>query len=154
MVDFDRAIVSTLHSSSGKTGRGDAVAVIARTENTNGALGIWSTLAAPGTGPTWHVHTRETEVFYVVSGEFRFWCGTEAFNLGRDNTIVLPPKIPHQWKNIGTTAGQLFAFVTPGGFEQNFLAIAALPAITAEALAKIDAQLDAVACPAPEGAQP
>ena len=60
---FDRAIVSPGHHIIGKTARGDDVTVIARAAATNGTLGIWSSVIAPDTGPDWHTHTRETEVF-------------------------------------------------------------------------------------------
>lgn len=141
MAVFDRAIVSPDHHIVGKTARGDDVTVIARAEATNGALGIWSSVIAPGTGPDWHTHTREIEVFYVVSGNFRFWCGADIFEGGPGMTIVLPPNVPHQWKNVGTTPGELFTFVTPGGFEQNFLDIAELAVVTPEALESIDRRL-------------
>jgi mannose-6-phosphate isomerase-like protein (cupin superfamily) len=151
---FNRAIVATRDSRIGKTARGDDVTVIARAGETNGVLGIWSSVIAPGTGPDWHVHARETEVFHVISGRFRFWCGTEAFDAGPGETVVLPPNVPHQWKNTGTDPGELFTFVTPGGFEQNFLSIAALPEVTEAALLEIDARLEAPGCPPPEGAAP
>jgi mannose-6-phosphate isomerase-like protein (cupin superfamily) len=138
---FYRAIVSPGHHIVGKTARGDNVTVIARAEATNGALGIWSSIIAPGTGPDWHAHKREIEVFYVVSGSFRFWCGDDIFDGGAGMTIVLPPNIPHQWKNVGDTPGELFAFATPGGFEQTFLDIADIDVVTPEALVSIDSRL-------------
>ena len=98
----DRAIVSPGHHIIGKTARGDDVTVIARAAATNGTLGIWSSVIAPDTGPDWHTHTRETEVFHVISGNFRFWCGSEIFESGPGMTIVLPLNVAHQWKNIGS----------------------------------------------------
>jgi quercetin dioxygenase-like cupin family protein len=141
---FNRAIVSPGHDIIGKTGRGDTVKVIARARATNGALGIWSSIIEPGTGPNWHTHSCEIEVFHVISGSFRFWCGDDTFEGVQGLTIVLPPNIPHRWKNVGTLPGELFAFATPGGFEQNFLDIADLEAITPEALACIDRRLGVV----------
>jgi mannose-6-phosphate isomerase-like protein (cupin superfamily) len=123
---FDQAIVSPAQDQQGKTARGDNVAVIARAEQTNGMVGIWRNVIAPGNGPDWHMHSREIEVFRVLAGTFRFWCGADVFDLEQGATIVLPPNVPHQWKNIGSSPGELFAFVTPGGFERNFLDLAAL----------------------------
>ncbi len=76
MAGFDRAIVSPDQHRVGKTARGDDVTDIARAESTNGALGICSSVVAPGTGPDLHTHRRETEVFHVISGTFCFWCGS------------------------------------------------------------------------------
>jgi mannose-6-phosphate isomerase-like protein (cupin superfamily) len=138
---FDRAIVSPQHSRIGKTARGDDIRVIARASDTNGALGIWSSVIAPGTGPTWHTHSRETEVFHVLSGSFRFWCGSEVFEVEAGGTVVLPPNVPHQWINTGSTPGEMFSFVTPGGFEQNFLDLGGLDTITDDAVAAIETRL-------------
>ncbi|MEJ0012536.1 MAG: cupin domain-containing protein [Bauldia sp.] len=151
---FDRAIVSTRQNHKGRTTRGDAINVIARAGETNGAVGVFGAIIEPGTGPVWHVHAREIEIMHVLSGQFRFWCGTEAFDAGADTTVVLPANVPHRWKNTGTTQGRLLTVVTPGGFEQNFLDLATLPEMTDEAIARIDQRLECVACPAPEGAVP
>lgn len=138
---FDKAIVSPQQSLTGKTARGDDVMVIARATDTNGALGLWSSVIEPGTGPAWHSHSREIEVFHVLSGQFRFWCGDAVYDVGPGGTVVLPPNVPHQWFNVGDTPGEMFTVVTPGGFEQNFLDVAALDEVTDEALAQIDARL-------------
>lgn len=138
---FDKAIVSPRDDHAGKTARGDDVRVIARASETNGALGLWSSVIAPGTGPSWHTHSRETEIFHVLSGKFRFYCGDEEFDAGPGGTVVLPPNVPHQWFNVGDTPGEMFTMVTPGGFEQNFLDIAGLDEVTDEAIGAIDARL-------------
>lgn len=138
---FDKAIVSPADDIAGKTARGDDVRVIARASATNGALGLWSSIIAPGTGPDWHTHSREIEVFHVLSGAFRFWCSNDIFDVGPGATVVLPPNVPHQWKNTGAVDGELFTIVTPGGFEQNFLDLAALDEVTDEAAAEIERRL-------------
>jgi len=76
---------------------------------------MWETFTEPGTGPSPHVHVRETEVFRVISGRYRFWCGETCFDGGPGTTVTLPPLVPHAWRNIGDTPGQMFAIVTPGG---------------------------------------
>jgi mannose-6-phosphate isomerase-like protein (cupin superfamily) len=141
MAKFERAIVAPRDATIGKTARGDDVNVIARASDTNGMIGIWESVIEPGTGPDWHSHSRELEVFRIISGSFRFWCGTEVFDGGPGTTVVLPPNIPHQWKNIGTEPGLLFTVVTPGGFEQNFVDIASLSEVTDASLAEIDRRL-------------
>jgi quercetin dioxygenase-like cupin family protein len=139
---FDKAIFSAGSIGTEKTPRGDDITVIARATQTNGMIGVWSSVIAPGTGPDWHSHSREVEVFHVVSGRFRFWCGSDVVDGGPGATIVLPPNVPHQWKNIGDTPGTMFSVVTPGGFEQLFIDMAALGAnVTDEAMAAIDARL-------------
>lgn len=124
----------------GRTARGDEIRIVADSAETGGSIGIFEGTIAPGTGPDWHVHSRETEVFHVVTGDFRFWCGDDVFDAGPGATVTLPPHVAHQWKNVGATPGLVLTFVTPGGFERHFLEIAALDAVTDAALAAIDAK--------------
>ncbi len=90
---------------------------------TNGQMSIWESIAGPDQGPPMHVHTREDEMFYVLSGTFRFWCGEESFVGGPGTSMVLPRNVPHTYRNIGTTEGRILAAAIPGGFENFFLEV-------------------------------
>jgi quercetin dioxygenase-like cupin family protein len=141
MSTFDKAIAAHPNDPRiGRTARGDEIRIIARGADTNGSIGIFEGWAAPGTGPDWHRHTRETEVFQVVTGTFRFWCGDDVFDGGPGAIVTLPPRIPHQWKNIGDEVGQLLTFVSPGGFEEHFIEIARMAEVTDEAMIALDAK--------------
>jgi mannose-6-phosphate isomerase-like protein (cupin superfamily) len=124
----------------GRTARGDEIRIIARSLDTDGSIGMFGAWVEPDTGPDWHTHSRETEVFHVISGTFRFWCGDDCFDGGPGVTVTLPPHVPHQWKNIGDTPGQIMTIVTPGGFEEHLIEIAALDVVTDEAIAALDAR--------------
>ena len=56
---FDKALFSAGNTGTEKTARGDDITVIARAGQTNGMVGVWSAVIAPGTGPDWHAHSRE-----------------------------------------------------------------------------------------------
>jgi mannose-6-phosphate isomerase-like protein (cupin superfamily) len=88
---------------------------------TNGQMSVWQSVVAPGEGPPMHIHRMEDEVFHVISGTFRFWCGDETFEGGPGTTAVLPRGIPHTFQNVGTTEGRFLGMATPGGFEEFFL---------------------------------
>jgi mannose-6-phosphate isomerase-like protein (cupin superfamily) len=153
MAPFPRAIVSfPTAPPNGMTARGDDVRVRVHSDQTAGRLGAWTATIAPGTGPSWHAHTRETELFSVLSGSFRFWCGTDSWTAGPGSVIVLPPHIPHQWVNIGTEPGELFAMVTPGGFEQMFIDFRALGVVSNADVLAIESGLGVTDSPAPAGA--
>ena len=52
---------------------------------------MWETFTPPGQGPAEHTHTRETEVFRVISGIYRFRCGDDEFDGPPGTVVVLPP---------------------------------------------------------------
>lgn len=153
MAPFPRAIVSLpTMPPNGRTARGDDVRVRLRAAETAGRMGAWSAVIAPGTGPSWHSHSRETELFCVISGRFRFWCGTDSWTAGPGSVIVLPPQVPHQWVNSGSDPGELFGMVTPGGFEQMFIDFRALGEVSDADVIAIESGLGVTDCPAPAGA--
>lgn len=90
-------------------------------EDTAGRMGVWDEPVAPGEGPPLHVHHREDELFRVLTGRFRFWCGDEEFDAGPGTCVLLPRGVPHRFQNVGSTEGLLMIAVTPGGFEGFFL---------------------------------
>lgn len=149
MAPFPRAVVSfPSDPPNGRTARGDDVLVQARAGDTAGRLGAWVSTVAPGTGPGWHSHTRETELFSVISSTFQFWCGAETFIAGPGSVIALPPHVPHQWLNVGSEPGRLFGLVTPGGFEQMFLDFRALGEVSDADANAIEAGLGLIDGPA------
>ena len=105
---------------------------------TNGQMSIWESAAGPDMGPPMHVHTREDEMFYVLEGTFRFWCGEESFVGGPGTSMVLPRNVPHTYRNVGSADGRLLVAVIPGGFENFFIAVE-------RSASKDPATLDAIA---------
>lgn len=77
----------------------------------------------------------------MVRGIYRFRCGDEEFDAPPGTVVVLPPHVRHSWRNIGDEPGQMFAIVTPGGFEQLFLEIEASGAEMPDEIALIEDRL-------------
>jgi quercetin dioxygenase-like cupin family protein len=139
---FNRAVVSLPDGPKrGRAPHGSPILVHATAEQTGGAFGMWETFVPPGKGPTSHTHTRETEVFRVISGTFRFWCGDDVFEAPAGTVVTLPPHIPHSWINIGDSMGQVMAIVSPAGCEQLFIEIAKLDHPTPRDVALIEKRL-------------
>ena len=119
MTQFDKAIVSRPGEERvAPAPFGGQVVVHATAEETGGALGMWETFTPPGKGPHDHTHTREIEVFRVIRGAYRFRCGDDEFDAHPGAVVVMPPNIPHSFRNIGDEPCQMLVTVTPGGFEQ------------------------------------
>ena len=68
-----------------------------------------------------HVHTREDETYVVLRGQFRFWHGTQTVDAQPGTVLFLPRNEPHQFRNVGTTPGELLFTITPGKLENFFV---------------------------------
>jgi mannose-6-phosphate isomerase-like protein (cupin superfamily) len=87
-------------------------------EDSARTLSIFELNVSPGTGTVRHVHHREDEWFYVLSGEFIFEAGQDRYNLPAGGSIWLPRDIPHVFANVTGVVGKLIAICQPGGFEK------------------------------------
>jgi mannose-6-phosphate isomerase-like protein (cupin superfamily) len=83
--------------------------------------------ALPHSSPFLHIHHREDEWYYVLSGEFIFRAGGEEYKLLAGGSIWLPRGIPHVWANAATVDGKLILMCQPGGFEKFFDEIGSVP---------------------------
>jgi len=138
---FDGAVVSLPgRERLARHAHGGHVVIHATAEETGGTVGSWETFSAPGGGPNWHMHSRETEVFRVIVGTYRFWVGSQVIEGGPGTVVTLPPHVPHTWRNVSEAPGQMFGIVAPGGFEAFFQALAETPPQTAADLEAIEAR--------------
>lgn len=105
----------------GQMGRGgDITEILASAEQTGGKLGIFRQTIAPGSGPPLHLHEKEVEFAYVVSGRFKFRVADRLVTVPPGAFILAPQMTPHAFKNVGDGPGVLLFGVTPGGLEMMF----------------------------------
>jgi mannose-6-phosphate isomerase-like protein (cupin superfamily) len=106
---------------SGPQGReADVTELVARRDQTGGALGLFRQTIALKSGPPAHIHRAEDEFFYVVSGEFNFKLGDRIVSAPARSIVFVPRGTVHTFQNVGTEPGVLLIGVTPGGFEKMF----------------------------------
>jgi mannose-6-phosphate isomerase-like protein (cupin superfamily) len=106
---------------SGPQGReADITEILARREQTGGALGLFRQIIAPKSGPPVHIHRANDEFFYIVSGEFKFKLGDRIMSTPARSIVFVPRGTAHTFQNVGTERGVLLVGVTPGGLEQMF----------------------------------
>ena len=79
-----------------------------------------------GGGPSWHVHTREEEFFYVRRGQWEFEAfGQDRVRVGPGQLITLPVGVPHRFEVLSTDAedstGACVLWTCPGGNAQFFI---------------------------------
>ncbi len=106
---------------AGNQGReADVTELVATSAQTGGSLGVFRQTIAPKSGPPLHLHRREDEFFFIVSGDFRFQLGDRIVDAPAGAFVFVPRGVAHTFQNVGTEPGVLVAGVTPGGLEQIF----------------------------------
>ena len=73
----------------------------------------------PGSGAPTHFHPAE-EVLTVVSGEAEFWLDQDRRTLSSDASLIVPARVRHGFRNVGTTVLQIRAVLALAHFEAHF----------------------------------
>ena len=88
--------------------------------DTAGALSLSASVLEPDSHAPLHVHSREDETFYVITGEVEALVGNEREVLHAGDCIFLPRGIPHRLLNTGAGPAQLLLLIHPPGLERFF----------------------------------
>jgi mannose-6-phosphate isomerase-like protein (cupin superfamily) len=94
--------------------------------DTGGAYCLLEASLAPGESVPRHVHTREDETYYVLSGELEVAVGGEVFVLRAGDCLMAPRDIPHQLRNPANVENHYLLMFSPPGFDE-FLRVTAVP---------------------------
>ena len=95
--------------------------------DTGGAYCLLEVSLAPGMSVPRHMHTREDEVYFVLTGELEVTVGEKVFVLRPGDTLLAPHDIPHKLRNSGNTTNHYLLGFSPSGFEE-FVMATAVPA--------------------------
>ena len=88
-------------------------------EVTDGSLTVLETRHDPGSGPSPHIHSRESETFVVQEGEFTFRVGESRVAVGPRGVVFGPPGVVHGFEP-GPDGGRLLHIFVPAGMESFF----------------------------------
>ena len=94
--------------------------------DTGGAYCLLEASLAPGEDVPRHVHTREDETYYILSGELEATVGGEVFVLGAGDCLMAPRDIPHALRNPGNVENHYLLLFSPPGFDE-FMRVTAVP---------------------------
>lgn len=89
---------------------------------------VESTIPPHFAGPPAHVHRRTTEVFYIIAGTVALTVGQKTMIARAGDVLRVPPNTVHRLWNPTAAPATYLNFLTPGGFEQYFVELAALMA--------------------------
>src|SRR3954470_4275578 len=77
-------------------------------------------LVPPGGGPPPHIHTREDETYYILSGQIEVVLGEETLVAGPNDFVKVPRGTVHRFTNTGTETARMLLTFTPAGIEHWF----------------------------------
>ena len=95
--------------------KGILLTQLAGTADNNGAFDVLVDKMRRGTEPPPHIHSREDEFFYILSGQIKFYVDGEVFPLTAGECIFCPRRKPHAFR-ITSEEIHIINFITPGGF--------------------------------------
>ncbi|MCX2953985.1 cupin domain-containing protein [Lentzea sp. NEAU-D7] len=99
---------------------GSTFSVLLDSAATEGQLTVGRFAVEKGEAPPFHMHTREDEVFLLISGTALVWSGDdEAVEMEEGGIIYLPRNVPHGYR-ITSDRADLLMIATPGGIEGMF----------------------------------
>jgi quercetin dioxygenase-like cupin family protein len=97
-------------------------------EMTGGAFSIVEHPLDPGRLIPPHIHYREDEFSYVLSGEIGVRIGDRDYLAGPGSYVFKPRNIPHTFWNAGPEPARLIEIISPAGFESFFAELGELAA--------------------------
>jgi mannose-6-phosphate isomerase-like protein (cupin superfamily) len=99
---------------------GDIYATLATGAETSGSHYTVHAVIPAGGGPPAHVHTREDEAFFLLSGELTFLVGEEEVALGAGTFINVPRGTKHRFRNTSDQDAEMIFWFAPAGIEGLF----------------------------------
>lgn len=88
--------------------------VKATTDSTGGAFSMVYHTAPPGHETPYHLHHVEDEAFYVLEGEFTFFCDGKKTVVGPGGYMFLPRGIPHGIRCSAPAPSTMLILAMPG----------------------------------------
>jgi mannose-6-phosphate isomerase-like protein (cupin superfamily) len=107
-------------------GRGLGTRRVITVRDTGGAFGLVEhDLPARQLGSPVHIHEREDEYSFVLTGRLSAQLGHDVLHAEAGQMIAKPRGIPHAFWNSESEPVRFLEFISPGGFEEYFFEVAA-----------------------------
>lgn len=127
-------------------GPGDMYSLLVTGKESNNVFFQFEAIIPEGGGPPPHVHSKEDETFYIVSGNLEVLIGDMTYRAKAGDFVYLPRGTVHGFKNVGPGRAVQLVTLSPSGLEIFFQEVfpvvkdrkAAPPPITEELIRKMD----------------
>jgi quercetin dioxygenase-like cupin family protein len=96
-----------------RTPFGDTMSWITGGDDTGGSYSLHERIAPTGARSTPHIHTRLTEAFYVLDGEFEFEIDGERIEGAPGVFIQASPGVTHAWHVVGGREAKALVMFRP-----------------------------------------
>src|SRR6266700_501985 len=101
---------------------GESQVVLLHGKQTNNTISMMGATNLPNSGPPWHVHTLEDEIWHVIDGEYDIQVDENMFRAGPGATVFGPRNHKHTYRDVGESGvGRILTIFTPAGVEDIFL---------------------------------
>ena len=127
-------------------GPGDIYSFLVTGKESNNVFFQFEAIVPEGGGPPPHVHSREDETFYIVSGSLEILLGDRTHLAKAGDFVYIPRGTVHRFKNVGSGAAVQLVTFSPAGIEKFFQEVfpevkdrkAAPPPVTEELIRKMN----------------
>jgi quercetin dioxygenase-like cupin family protein len=85
--------------------------------DTEGRVGVMEQSGPPGLTVPAHTHEGEDEMFYVLAGELRGFCGDQRFTAAAGAFLFLPRDVEHGFEVVGDEPARALTIVGPARFD-------------------------------------
>ncbi|KAJ9605417.1 hypothetical protein H2200_010074 [Cladophialophora chaetospira] len=85
--------------------------------DTGGQIAVIHARMPPTAGSAPHMHSREDETAYVLSGTLQIETGGEIIKVGAGESRFLPRNVPHRLSNVTDRETFMLLIATPAGFD-------------------------------------
>ncbi|GAB7070997.1 cupin domain-containing protein [Mycobacterium hodleri] len=101
--------------------RGALWNVLMSADQTLGEITLLEQIVPAGAGPPAHVHERQAEGFYVLSGELEMTIGVDqqVVRAGAGSAVWVPKSTRHSFRVVSDEDARLLNFYAPGGFDDH-----------------------------------